>query len=318
MKRFVAPVTIGDCGGATMGRILVNGSKGPEVAVVQRRLKQVIAPELVADGKFGDKTEAAVRRFQKAAGFSIADTDGKVGPKTTLALFQTFDVRLLGLLKLKLTPPGIPSFKNYQQNRAGNGSEPQVTPPASNAGAAPQADDVPKRFQANAQIGYQQSLRDGPGVQAQVGLTVRSPNYFGDRYKGKVFEGLHFEAIPSLNLGIPLPGSSIYTGQLGITIQPLTDWLVIDDRWHFLTPSVGAFAQVPFNPSSQKPGMDDPSSHSRVGGSVGLELFHVDIIKDRLAVGVSGQESFYWQLSDHKLFWDPSILGFVQGTVGSW
>ena len=70
--------------------------------------------------------------------------------------------------------------------------------------------------------------------------------------------------------------------------------------------------------TSQKPGMDDPNAHSRVGGSVGLELFHVDIIKDRLAVGVSGQESFYWDFKDHNVFWDPSVLGFVQGTLGSW
>jgi hypothetical protein len=300
-----------------MPKILKNGSKGPEVAVVQRRLKQFIAPELVVDGNFGDKTEAAVRRFQKAAGFNHADIDGRVGPKTTLALFQAFDVRIFGRLKLNLAPPGIPTFKSYQANRTGSGNKSQPTPPAPGPGS-PQKIDVPKRFQANTQLGYQQSLRDGPGVQAQLGLTVRSPNYFGKRYTGRFFEGIHFEVMPSLSLGIPLPGSSIYTGQLGVTIQPLTDWLVIQDRWHFLTPSLGTFAQLPFNPSSQKPGMDDPSSHSRVGGSVGLELFHVDIVKDRLAVGISGQESFYWDFKDHNLFWDPSVLGFVQGTLGSW
>ena len=44
-----------------------------------------------------------------------------------------------------------------------------------------------------------------------------------------------------------------------------------------------------------------------------LELFHVDIVKDRLMVGVQGQESGYWDFASHRFFWDPSALIFIQG-----
>jgi hypothetical protein len=119
-------------------------------------------------------------------------------------------------------------------------------------------------------------------------------------------------------LGIPLPPSSIYTGQLGITVQPVTDWLVLWDRLHLLTPAFGIYGQIPLNhPTGSIPVVDDPASHSRLGGFVGLELFHVDIVKDRLAIGVSGQESGYWDLHDHTFVWDPSILGFLQGSFGA-
>jgi hypothetical protein len=46
-----------------------------------------------------------------------------------------------------------------------------------------------------------------------------------------------------------------------------------------------------------------------------VELFHVDIIKDHLAFGVSGQESGYWDFTDHRMYFDPSILGFLQGSI---
>ena len=56
---------------------------------------------------------------------------------------------------------------------------------------------------------------------------------------------------------------------------------------------------MPFLPSPSEranldPMVDDPATHSRLGGVLGLELFHVDIIKDRLSFGVGGQMSAYW------------------------
>jgi hypothetical protein len=77
------------------------------------------------------------------------------------------------------------------------------------------------------------------------------------------------------------------------------------------------YGQIPLNHSSD-PSRDDPASHKRLGGYVGLELFHVDVIKDRLAIGISGQESAYWDFKDKRLIWDPSVLGFLQWTFGSW
>jgi hypothetical protein len=59
------------------------GSKGPEVAELQRRLNTVAGESLGVDGDFGSSTEAAVRRFQGAHGLEV---DGVVGPATWGAL----------------------------------------------------------------------------------------------------------------------------------------------------------------------------------------------------------------------------------------
>lgn len=60
-----------------VGPELRRNSEGDAVRWVQRRLG------LTVDGEFGEKTEAAVRRFQQLRGLSV---DGKVGPKTWTAL----------------------------------------------------------------------------------------------------------------------------------------------------------------------------------------------------------------------------------------
>jgi hypothetical protein len=48
---------------------------------------------------------------------------------------------------------------------------------------------------------------------------------------------------------------------------------------------------------------------------LGLELFHVDIIKDGLSFGVGGQMSAYWDFHDNRVFWDPSAAAFLQGPL---
>lgn len=58
------------------------GAKGQEVKDVQSLLNQV-GHGLKVDGQWGDKTEAAVRAFQKSHGLAV---DGIVGPKTMAAL----------------------------------------------------------------------------------------------------------------------------------------------------------------------------------------------------------------------------------------
>jgi peptidoglycan hydrolase-like protein with peptidoglycan-binding domain len=62
------------------------GLRNDGVRVVQERLNEVAragAPRLVPDGAFGQKTDAAVRDFQKAMGLKA---DGVVGPLTAKAL----------------------------------------------------------------------------------------------------------------------------------------------------------------------------------------------------------------------------------------
>ncbi len=64
--------------------LLVKGSKGAEVVKLQRALNARGAkPKLVDDGWFGDKTEKAVKAFQRSKGLV---QDGKVGGATWEAL----------------------------------------------------------------------------------------------------------------------------------------------------------------------------------------------------------------------------------------
>lgn len=60
-------------------RLLGRGSKGPEVIELQKKLAQLGYTIGTADGKFGSKTEAAVRRFQKEHGLRV---DGLAGTQT--------------------------------------------------------------------------------------------------------------------------------------------------------------------------------------------------------------------------------------------
>jgi hypothetical protein len=65
-------------------RILKRGDSGTSVKLVQKELNHDIKAGLVADGVFGSKTEAAVKKFQKARGLVV---DGQVGKKTWAKLF---------------------------------------------------------------------------------------------------------------------------------------------------------------------------------------------------------------------------------------
>jgi len=60
-------------------RLLGRGSKGPEVTELQKKLVQLGYSVGSVDGKFGSKTEAAIRRFQKERGLRV---DGLAGTQT--------------------------------------------------------------------------------------------------------------------------------------------------------------------------------------------------------------------------------------------
>jgi len=60
-------------------RLLGRGSKGPEVTQLQKKLVQLGYVVGTVDGKFGSKTEAAIRRFQKERGLRV---DGLAGTQT--------------------------------------------------------------------------------------------------------------------------------------------------------------------------------------------------------------------------------------------
>jgi L,D-peptidoglycan transpeptidase YkuD (ErfK/YbiS/YcfS/YnhG family) len=67
---------------ATITRWLRIGTRGAEVAVLQRRLGELGFPA-VADGVFGNQTAGAVRAFQRSRALVV---DGVVGPQTGRAL----------------------------------------------------------------------------------------------------------------------------------------------------------------------------------------------------------------------------------------
>ena len=60
------------------GKVIKNGSTGKDVERIQRAVKVTV------DGKFGTKTETAVKAYQKRQGLKV---DGKVGPETWNRLF---------------------------------------------------------------------------------------------------------------------------------------------------------------------------------------------------------------------------------------
>ena len=67
------------------GKVLKEGSRGAAVTALQKELKQAGVDPGKADGVFGPKTQAAVKKFQKAHNL---DADGIAGPKTMKALKQ--------------------------------------------------------------------------------------------------------------------------------------------------------------------------------------------------------------------------------------
>ena len=60
-------------------RLLAKGSKGPEVKELQTKLANLGYSVGTLDGKFGKKTEASIRRFQKDRGLRV---DGLAGTQT--------------------------------------------------------------------------------------------------------------------------------------------------------------------------------------------------------------------------------------------
>jgi hypothetical protein len=296
-----------------MGRTLHIGSSGPEVRAVQIELNRLFKAGLKLDGSYGHKTATAVRHFQQHFGFPKSMQDGIFGPRTFVALFGLFSLTVSADIQPKTD---IPKAATPSAPAVGTGDHTAV--PAPNlpvASAHHDTDDPLTRMQGSFQLGGQYSKRDGKGEQAQLGFTFRSPYFFPHSKPNSFYHFLRIEGMIAPTIGVPFPGGSIFTGQLNLTVSPVTDWLVYHKIWHFLTPSLGAFVQAPIN-HSNLPGKPDPSSSKRLGGVFGLELLHVDVVKDRMSIGVSGQEAGYWDFKSRKVFWDPSVMIFLQFNLG--
>lgn len=75
----------------TLTRNLSNGTRGEDVRKAQERLEKHLAQLGKIDGIFGERTEAAVKRFQQARkneGRDIGAVDGIIGPKTWAILWE--------------------------------------------------------------------------------------------------------------------------------------------------------------------------------------------------------------------------------------
>lgn len=72
----------GEAGTSSGGKFVKKGDSGAQVSQVQRKVSGKGKGKLKIDGKFGPKTEAAVRRYQRKAGITV---DGIVGPETRQA-----------------------------------------------------------------------------------------------------------------------------------------------------------------------------------------------------------------------------------------
>jgi peptidoglycan hydrolase-like protein with peptidoglycan-binding domain len=95
-------------------RMARQGMSGPDVEAIQVGLNDVNQGGweiLDPDGKFGTKTDAAVRAFQTA--YEL-DVDGIVGPHTRRALFPLVAVTI-NVLGLRLRNPLVPSLSPLQQ-----------------------------------------------------------------------------------------------------------------------------------------------------------------------------------------------------------
>lgn len=85
------------------GRTLVKGMSGTDVKTVQTRLKALGYYTGKLDGKFGAKTQAAVRSFQARNALTV---DGKVGPRTLGRLNSSSAVPAKGAATVIVPSPG--------------------------------------------------------------------------------------------------------------------------------------------------------------------------------------------------------------------
>jgi hypothetical protein len=86
-KVDVGPAVIADVPATAVppSMYLRQGSSGAPVTTLQLRLNALGFPVGEADGKFGPRTAAAVKSFQKSRKLTV---DGVVGPQTAAALFK--------------------------------------------------------------------------------------------------------------------------------------------------------------------------------------------------------------------------------------
>jgi peptidoglycan hydrolase-like protein with peptidoglycan-binding domain len=293
-----------------MGGVLKKGSSGPRVVEIQRELQKRGSPKLPATGYYGTLTEEAVRKFQKAAGFEKKDIDGRVGNQTLMALFPVVQVKLNANLipqphgpYLKFDPPPPPSAIG----------SPTPTPAPTTGGD----DNQPRWLQGQGQVGGQLSPRDGLGATVSGALTLRFRDYKG----GKLG---HAEVQGQVQVGLPSAGSSIYTGQYSLNVQPFTDLLVLPEtsyigKTHYVNAFANLYYQGPYNkdPAGSTNAAKDLAAHPRAGINVGANLIQLDL-RAGASLILTGQLALYRDLQDHDYHLDPQLMLNLQFPLASW
>lgn len=141
--------------GARQGNYLRAGSRGPEVAALQRALRAA-GKDVPQDGTFGPETLAAVRQFQSEHGCTV---DGVIGPQTLGALDRALGI---GGAPAPAPSPGPGPAP------APSGSEEPSLPPG---GSPPQGTNRP------GPAGFKPAARPSPAVVAKANEILRNGNY---------------------------------------------------------------------------------------------------------------------------------------------
>lgn len=110
--------------GAAKNPVLIKGSSGPAVTLLQRSLN-TLGQTLPVDGEFGGRTLAAVQAFQRTPGLGLT-ADGVVGPATWAAI----EKRLGQDAQVPVNRPAkdaFPSDRCYPLRMLPDGRRPVVT-----------------------------------------------------------------------------------------------------------------------------------------------------------------------------------------------
>lgn len=105
------------------------GCHGKNVKNIQASLLNILGKDALgkegADGKFGGKTRAAVKDFQKKAGFTGKAVDGIVGDNTIEALsnYKAKTTKKAAPAKKKVTPPTTPPVDSALKGKPGRFDE---------------------------------------------------------------------------------------------------------------------------------------------------------------------------------------------------
>lgn len=161
--RPVEPTTATE---APMTRVLKRGARGEDVRRMQEKLRDAGYDVGPVDGKFGPKTEAALRAYQQAQGLRV---DGRAGEDT----FRAMGMEYIGRSRRSRAPTEVPEAPRETPSTSEPGSAGDVPPTD-----APQATEGPTGVGAADDIEQRRAVArrlvrpGGSGTQEDVDAVV--------------------------------------------------------------------------------------------------------------------------------------------------